>query len=591
VSGSNQSATVDTTYSQLLTAQVYPAMQGVAVTFAAPQGGAGGTFETGGSTETVVTDSYGLATTVPFTANSTAGSFNVVATTQGLAEVATFALDNTVGAPYSITASAGTPQSADLGAAYSVQLQATVTDEQHNPIAGVEVTFAAPSSGASGSFGASAATQTVATDSAGVATAQTFTANDVAGSFDVKASVAGLSEVATYSLDNLPGAPAILTISEGGSQSAQVSEPFNVPLGVVVTDQYGNALQGVQVTFSGPASGASVSFAGRGSSATATTGSSGVATTAQASANDVAGEYQVTASVEGIEQPAVFSLDNLAGAPYSMAAGVGSSQSAPVGTTFRIPLTVTVTDQYKNPVEGARVTFDAPSNGPSGSFPGGAISATVRTDSSGIAVAPPFSAGSMQGGYLVKASTAGVSQPAVFTLVNSVGSSTSGGYWLAGADGTVYSYGSAGSFGSMGGKALDEPVVGMAATPDGQGYWEVASDGGIFSFGDAHFYGSMGGKALDEPVVGMAATPDGQGYWLVGADGGVFSIGDAPFYGSVPSGGSADDVVSLVPGPAGSGYWVIERPGVVFGFGDATMLGSPAGSGEAASLVGAAGSA
>ena len=40
---------------------------------------------------------------------------------------------------------------------------------------------------------------------------------------------------------------------------------------------------------------------------------------------------------------------------------------------------------------------------------------------------------------------------------------------------------------------LNQPIVGMAATPDGGGYWEVASDGGIFSFG-APFYGSRGGR-------------------------------------------------------------------------------------------------
>ena len=45
--------------------------------------------------------------------------------------------------------------------------------------------------------------------------------------------------------------------------------------------------------------------------------------------------------------------------------------------------------------------------------------------------------------------------------------------------------------------------------PDGSGYWLVASDGGIFSFGDAHFYGSTGAIRLNQPVVGMAATPDG----------------------------------------------------------------------------------
>ena len=46
------------------------------------------------------------------------------------------------------------------------------------------------------------------------------------------------------------------------------------------------------------------------------------------------------------------------------------------------------------------------------------------------------------------------------------------------------------------------------------------------------FYGSMGGHPLNQPVVGMAATPDGKGYWLVAADGGIFAFGDARFYGS-----------------------------------------------------------
>ena len=39
------------------------------------------------------------------------------------------------------------------------------------------------------------------------------------------------------------------------------------------------------------------------------------------------------------------------------------------------------------------------------------------------------------------------------------------------------------------------------------GYWQVASDGGLFNFGDTAFWGSMGGKPLDAPIVGMAAHP------------------------------------------------------------------------------------
>ena len=83
------------------------------------------------------------------------------------------------------------------------------------------------------------------------------------------------------------------------------------------------------------------------------------------------------------------------------------------------------------------------------------------------------------------------------------------GYWMTATDGGIFNY-NAGFFGSMGGKPLNKPIVGMAHTPGNQGYWEVASDGGLFGFGDAGFFGSMGGKPLNAPVVGMASTPDGK---------------------------------------------------------------------------------
>ena len=88
---------------------------------------------------------------------------------------------------------------------------------------------------------------------------------------------------------------------------------------------------------------------------------------------------------------------------------------------------------------------------------------------------------------------------------------THDGYWEVASDGGLFAFGTANFYGSMGGKPLNKPIVGMAATPDGGGYWEVASDGGLFAFGDAQFYGSMGGKPLNQPIVGMAATPDGGG--------------------------------------------------------------------------------
>ena len=47
--------------------------------------------------------------------------------------------------------------------------------------------------------------------------------------------------------------------------------------------------------------------------------------------------------------------------------------------------------------------------------------------------------------------------------------------------------------------------------PAPTGYWEVASDGGVFAFGTATFHGSMGGKPLNAPIVGIASTADGRG--------------------------------------------------------------------------------
>ncbi len=56
------------------------------------------------------------------------------------------------------------------------------------------------------------------------------------------------------------------------------------------------------------------------------------------------------------------------------------------------------------------------------------------------------------------------------------------------------------------GTALAAPLVGMAATADSGGYWLQGADGGIFAFGDAPFLGSMGGRPLNAPVVGIAAA-------------------------------------------------------------------------------------
>jgi hypothetical protein len=154
------------------------------------------------------------------------------------------------------------------------------------------------------------------------------------------------------------------------------------------------------------------------------------------------------------------------------------------------------------------------------------------------------------------------------------------GYWLVATDGGVFSYGDAKFYGSTGAIHLNQPIVDMEATPDGLGYWLVASDGGVFSFGDAKFYGSTGAIHLNQPIVGMASTPDGLGYWLVASDGGVFTYGDAKFYGSTGAIHLNKPIAGIAPTPDAKGYWLVASDGGIFTFGDAPFSGTAGVSGE-----------
>ena len=148
------------------------------------------------------------------------------------------------------------------------------------------------------------------------------------------------------------------------------------------------------------------------------------------------------------------------------------------------------------------------------------------------------------------------------------------GYWLVASDGGIFAFGDARFFGSTGAIKLNQPIVGMDSTPTGGGYFLVARDGGVFAFGNARFAGSTGAIKLNQPVVAMAATTTGKGYWLVAADGGIFAFGDARFFGSTGAIKLNQPIVGMAATPTGLGYWLVARDGGIFAFGDARFLGS-----------------
>jgi hypothetical protein len=194
------------------------------------------------------------------------------------------------------------------------------------------------------------------------------------------------------------------------------------------------------------------------------------------------------------------------------------------------------------------------------------------------------------------------------------------GYWLAAADGGIFSYGVP-FFGSQSGTALSQPIAGMAAVPGGSGgynlaegsgmvfgdgpraadcsnvsgplnqsivgiaaapggngCWLAGSGGAVFPMGsNATFFGSAGALKLTKPIVGIAATPNNDGYDLVAADGGLFTYGPgAAFYGSMGGRPLNQPVVGIAIDPTTGGYWEVAKDGGVFAF-NAPFLGSMGG--------------
>jgi hypothetical protein len=156
----------------------------------------------------------------------------------------------------------------------------------------------------------------------------------------------------------------------------------------------------------------------------------------------------------------------------------------------------------------------------------------------------------------------------VFGRIIGMGATKTGkGYYMLDMAGRVFTFGDARSRGSMVGKRLNAPIIAMAATPSGRGYWLLGRDGGVFTFGDAKFYGSTGNRRLNKPIISMTPTKSGRGYWLLASDGGVFSFGNARFHGSTGNRRLAAPVISMAAAPSGRGYWLVARDGGVFSFG------------------------
>ena len=215
-----------------------------------------------------------------------------------------------------------------------------------------------------------------------------------------------------------------LSVVAGSPSSGQVGQAFSGPFEVEATDEYGNPVSGVSVTFAAPSSGPSGllptgAFPYGLSTDTVTTGSDGIASSDPFTADYWVGSYDVQATANGLS-PVELDVSNLPGPATSVLDDQGDGQSAQVGTAYGLPLEVQVTDEHGNPVPDTSVQFTTPSSGPSATFANGTNTDTETTNAEGYATSTGLTADSTPGSFEVTVTVPGTpgAQTIVFGLTN-----------------------------------------------------------------------------------------------------------------------------------------------------------------------------
>lgn len=134
------------------------------------------------------------------------------------------------------------------------------------------------------------------------------------------------------------------------------------------------------------------------------------------------------------------------------------------------------------------------------------------------------------------------------------------------ADGGLFAFGKAGSFGSPAGQPLDAPVVAMAAHPGEGGYWLLTADGTVLPYGIAAHYGDLA-RQRPSPLVGLDTAPDGNGYRLLVSDGDLAGFGSATIAGPAPEPAQPENRYTGIHShpTRPRSYWLTTDHGPVFG--------------------------
>lgn len=193
----------------------------------------------------------------------------------------------TAAAPVALDKTAGDAQTGTVGSALPTPLTVRLTDAFGNGVAGVNVNWSVIS-------GRAALLDTVTlTDGTGL-TATTAVIDTVAGPIQIGAFAAGLAgSPVTFAITAVPTTPVVVEIAGGNFQTVPAGALYETPISVRVSDQYGNVVPGVSVSFV-PGTGASAF-----TDTVVVTDAAGVASTTPTAAT-AAGTAIVEASAAGV---------------------------------------------------------------------------------------------------------------------------------------------------------------------------------------------------------------------------------------------------------------------------------------------------
>ena len=245
--------------------------------------------------------------------------------------------------PSAATATASTTLSAAVAATVAAVPTVRVTDAKGKGIKNVMVRWRIASGAGK------VINDSVRTTASGDATSGGWTLGTTSGQQTLQATVDGLAPVTFTAIAN-PGPLSRLTPVTAVDQQAPVNTPVPSLPTVRAEDQYGNPISGAAVVFT-IVQGNGVLLGAQQSS-----NELGIAAVGAWTIGRAIGQQIVTATATG-SNPAIFSVNAIAGPATDLLRVVGDNQAGVANINIATPPGVRVVDSYGNPVGTVPVTF------------------------------------------------------------------------------------------------------------------------------------------------------------------------------------------------------------------------------------------